>query len=145
MLSYILENKEVNGVKTVERFREKFADDPATFMLIDNATKGETETILFNIDIEGPINKDMYPAKTLKSMDTYRKSIGRNSSTATISNDAIRVYSLLFRMPFAMRWLRPLQNSFAVKRRAKLISEVCVAYSRLLRLSVWPLCFLIPN
>lgn len=58
MLSYILENKEVNGVKTVERFREKFADDPATFMLIDNATKGETETILFNIDIEGPINKD---------------------------------------------------------------------------------------
>ena len=42
MLSYILENKEVAGVKTVERFREKFADDPATFMLIDNATKGDT-------------------------------------------------------------------------------------------------------
>lgn len=58
MLSYILENKEVNGVKTVERFREKFADDPATFMLIDKATKNETETILFNIDIEGSINKD---------------------------------------------------------------------------------------
>lgn len=58
MLSYILENKEVNGVKTVERFRAKFADDPATFMLIDRATRGETETILFNIDIEGSINKD---------------------------------------------------------------------------------------
>lgn len=58
MLSYILENKEVNGVKTVERFREKFADDPATFMLIDKATRGETETILFNIDIEGSIIKD---------------------------------------------------------------------------------------
>lgn len=58
MLSYLLENKEVNGHKTVERFREKFADDPATFMLIDNATKGQTETILFNIDIEGSINKD---------------------------------------------------------------------------------------
>lgn len=58
MLSYILENKEVNGVKTVELFREKFADDPATFMLVDNATKGQTETILFNIDIEGLINKD---------------------------------------------------------------------------------------
>lgn len=58
MLSYILENKEVNGVKTVERFREKFADDPATFMLVDKATKGLTETILFNIDIEGSINKD---------------------------------------------------------------------------------------
>ena len=35
MLSYLLENKEVQGVKTVERFRAKFADDPATFMLID--------------------------------------------------------------------------------------------------------------
>ncbi len=58
MLSYILENKEVKRTKTVERFREKFADDPATFMLIDKATKGPTETILFNIDIEGSINKD---------------------------------------------------------------------------------------
>ena len=58
MLSYILENRDVNGAPTVELFREKFADDPATFMMIDKATRGETETILFNIDIEGPINKD---------------------------------------------------------------------------------------
>ena len=58
MLSYLLANKEVQGVKTVERFRTKFADDPATFMLIDRATKGRTDTILFNIDIEGSINKD---------------------------------------------------------------------------------------
>ena len=58
MLSYLLENKMINGKKTVEYFRDKFVDDPATFMLIDNATKGETETILFNIDIEGSINKD---------------------------------------------------------------------------------------
>ena len=58
MLGYLLENKEIDGVKTVERFREKFADDPATFMLVDNATRYETETILFNIDIEGSINKD---------------------------------------------------------------------------------------
>ena len=58
MLSYLLENKEVQGVKTVERFRIKFADDPATFMLIDRATRGLTHTILFNIDIEGSINKD---------------------------------------------------------------------------------------
>ena len=57
MLSYLLVNKEVQGVKTVERFRAKFADDPATFMLIDRATKGRTDTILFNIDIEGSINK----------------------------------------------------------------------------------------
>ena len=58
MLSYLMENREVDGVKTVERFRQKFADDPATFMLIDNATKCRTDTILFNIDIEGSINKD---------------------------------------------------------------------------------------
>lgn len=58
MLSYILENKVVNGQKTVEYFREKFEDDPATFMLIDTATKNETETILFNIDIESSIKKD---------------------------------------------------------------------------------------
>ncbi len=58
ILSYILANKEVQGIKTVERFRTKFEDDPATFMLIDRATKGETDTILFNIDIEGSINKD---------------------------------------------------------------------------------------
>ena len=58
MLSYLLQNKEVEGLKTVERFREKFADDPATFQLIDRATQYETETILFNIDIESSINKD---------------------------------------------------------------------------------------
>lgn len=58
MLSYILENKSIGGVSTVEKFRQKFADDPATFMLIDRATCGKTETILFNIDIEGSINKD---------------------------------------------------------------------------------------
>ncbi len=58
MLSYIMENKEIGGIRTVERFREKFADDPATFMLIDQATQPETETILFNIGIQSSINKD---------------------------------------------------------------------------------------
>lgn len=58
MLSYILENRSIDGVPTVEKFRQKFADDPATFMLIDRSTRGKTETILFNIDIEGSINKD---------------------------------------------------------------------------------------
>ena len=58
MLSYLLENKEVKGVRSVERFRKKFEDDPATFMMIDRSTRGKTETILFNIDIEGSINKD---------------------------------------------------------------------------------------
>lgn len=58
MLSYILSNRNIGDVSTVEAFRSKFEDDPATFMLIDRATKNLTETILFNIDIEGPINKD---------------------------------------------------------------------------------------
>lgn len=58
MLSYILENKPINGVPTVEFFRQKFADDPATFMMIDRATRIKTETILFNIDVEGSINKN---------------------------------------------------------------------------------------
>jgi len=58
MLSYILENKPVANTTTVEMFRQKFEDDPATFMQIDRATKGQTETILFNIDIEGSIVKD---------------------------------------------------------------------------------------
>ena len=58
MLSYILENREVKGVKTVERFREKFEDDAATYMMIDKSTKAETAAILFNIDIEGALKKD---------------------------------------------------------------------------------------
>ena len=58
MLSYILENRAIGNTSTVELFREKFEDDPATFMQIDRATRAETETILFNIDIEGFINKD---------------------------------------------------------------------------------------
>ena len=45
MLSYLLANQEVQGVRTVERFRKKFEDDPATFMLIDSVTKGHTDTI----------------------------------------------------------------------------------------------------
>ena len=57
MLSYLLENKEVDGKKVEDYFREKF-DDEATFMQIASAIRGETDTILFNIDIEGPINKD---------------------------------------------------------------------------------------
>ena len=58
MLSYLLANQEVQGIRTVERFRKKFKDDPATFMLIDSVTTGNTDTILFNIDIEGSINKN---------------------------------------------------------------------------------------
>lgn len=58
MLSYLLENRQIGNTSTVELFREKFADDPGTFMQIEKSTRHKTETILFNIDIEGPIEKD---------------------------------------------------------------------------------------
>lgn len=58
MLSYLLENRKVKGVSSSERFRWKLEDDPETYKLIDRATRVETETILFNIDVEGSINKD---------------------------------------------------------------------------------------
>ncbi len=58
ILSYILENKDIDGSTTVERFRAKFQDDEDTFMLIDKCTKTVADSILFNIDIEGPMNKD---------------------------------------------------------------------------------------
>lgn len=57
MLSYILENKPVCGTTTVEKFKEKFADDPLAFRNIELSTREKAETILFNIDIEGSINK----------------------------------------------------------------------------------------
>ena len=57
MLSYILENKEIDGKTVVEMFREKFSDDPATFMLIDRATRVKAETILL-ISTSSSINKD---------------------------------------------------------------------------------------
>lgn len=57
MLSYLLENKEIDGRRVEDYFREKF-DDEAMFMTIAKAVGGNTKTILFNIDIEGSINKD---------------------------------------------------------------------------------------
>lgn len=58
MLSYLLANREVQGLRTVDRFQKKFEDDPETYRLIQSVTKGHTDTILFNIDTEGSINKD---------------------------------------------------------------------------------------
>jgi len=58
MLSYLLENKEVQGVRTVERFRKKFEDDPAAFLPIERVTRGETHTILFNIDVQSSGHKN---------------------------------------------------------------------------------------
>ena len=57
MLSYLLENKKISDKNTVDYFEEKF-DDEATFMNVRTATQVPTETILFNIDVEGSMHKD---------------------------------------------------------------------------------------
>lgn len=57
MLSYLLTNREVCGRKVVDYFADKFGD-PMMCALADKCVSVPTESILFNIDIEGPIKKD---------------------------------------------------------------------------------------
>ena len=57
MLSYLLSNRQVAGQSAVDFFQDKF-DDPMMYATILRCTNIPTESILFNIDIEGPINKD---------------------------------------------------------------------------------------
>ncbi|ETA80431.1 BREX system P-loop protein BrxC [Youngiibacter fragilis] len=57
MLSYLLSNQSVAGRNAVDFFKDKF-DDPMMYATVVRCTNIPTESILFNIDIEGPINKD---------------------------------------------------------------------------------------
>jgi hypothetical protein len=57
MLSYLLSNREVGGKRVVDIFKEKF-DDSMTHAVVSRCAGIPTESILFNIDVEGPINKD---------------------------------------------------------------------------------------
>ena len=57
MLSYLLENKTVCGMKAMDYFTDKF-DDPMMLATAVKCVSVPTESILFNIDIEGPLNKD---------------------------------------------------------------------------------------
>jgi len=57
MLSYLMSNQEVAGKHAVDFFKDKF-DDPMMYATVVRCTNIPTESILFNIDIEGPINKD---------------------------------------------------------------------------------------
>jgi hypothetical protein len=57
MLSYLLSNGTVGGKRAVDYFQDKF-DDPLTYATVVRCTNIPTQSILFNIDIEGPINKD---------------------------------------------------------------------------------------
>jgi len=57
MLSYLLANRKIGDKKAVDFFKNKF-DDPMMYATVVRSTNIPTESILFNIDIEGPINKD---------------------------------------------------------------------------------------
>lgn len=57
MLSYLLSNQEVQGVLAIDYFKDKF-DDPMMYAQAVKCVSIPTESILFNIDIEGPLNKD---------------------------------------------------------------------------------------
>lgn len=57
ILSYLLSNKQVGDKKAVDYFKDKF-DDPMMYATIVRCVNVPTESILFNIDIEGPIRKD---------------------------------------------------------------------------------------
>lgn len=45
MLSYLLANREVQGIRTVDRFQKKFQEDPETYRLIQSVTQGQTERV----------------------------------------------------------------------------------------------------
>jgi len=57
ILSYLLANKNVGSENAVDMFKDKF-DDPMMYATLTRCAQVPTESILFNIDIEGPINKD---------------------------------------------------------------------------------------
>ena len=63
MLSYLLENKEVEGKRAVEYFDGKF-DDPMTYASIVRASDACAETILFNIDDKGGCYKEGETSET---------------------------------------------------------------------------------
>ncbi len=57
MLSYLLSNAEVGGKYAIDYFADKF-DDAMMYAQAVKSVSVPTESILFNIDIEGPSNKD---------------------------------------------------------------------------------------
>ena len=57
ILSYLLSNDIVAGKHAVDYFADKF-DDPMMFAQLERCAGVPTDTILFNIDSKGPINKD---------------------------------------------------------------------------------------
>ena len=79
MLSYLLSNKEVDGRCAFDYFADKF-DDPMMYATVQKCVRIPTESILFNIDIEGPINKDATAVLRVFAKVFY-KSIYHNHAT----------------------------------------------------------------
>lgn len=63
MLSYLLENRVVDGKPTVSYFSDKF-EDQMTYAKIERASRVDAETILFNIDQKGGGFKEGEMART---------------------------------------------------------------------------------
>lgn len=57
IIRYLLENKEVDGVKPLDVFKEKFAYDPLMFARVQRCVAVPTDVILFNIDSKSPMGK----------------------------------------------------------------------------------------
>lgn len=57
MLSYLLSNKEVDGKNAIDYFANKF-DDPMMYADAVRCSSMPTETILFDILKQAPVNKD---------------------------------------------------------------------------------------
>ena len=55
ILSYLLDNKSIEGKNAIDFFKDK-VKDPMLYAEMQRASKVKTETILFNIDSKNPIN-----------------------------------------------------------------------------------------
>lgn len=88
MLSYILENREIDGKYTVDYFKDKLKDDPNTFELIEQSTRGQTDTILFNIDIESKKKDNQAIVRVFKKMFyNYLGYYGENDKVARLEKE----------------------------------------------------------
>ena len=60
ILSYLLANESVEGMRAIEYFEDKFEHDPYQYALMRRISETPTEVILFNIDSKSPMGKDQH-------------------------------------------------------------------------------------
>lgn len=71
ILSYLMKNDVVAGKNAVDYFAGKF-DDPRMFARIEQCAKVSTDTILFNIDSKGPMNKNKTAILEIFAKEFYK-------------------------------------------------------------------------